>query len=97
MMNEEVRTIMTTNPEVASPTQTVEEISNFMVKNMIQQLPVVEDGKLLGLITTHDLWRRYEKSQTIGQLSVREVMNTNVLKIQPKDKVGTAAELSGTT
>jgi len=93
MMNEEVRTIMTTNPEVASPTQTVEEISNFMVKNMIQQLPVVEDGKLLGLITTHDLWRRYEKSQTIGQLSVREVMNTNVLKIQPKDKVGTAAEL----
>jgi len=93
MMNLEVRTIMTTNPQVASPSQSVEEISNFMVTNMIQQLPVVEDGKLLGLVTTHDLWKRYEKSESIGSLSVRDVMNTHVVKITPKDKVGTAAEL----
>ncbi len=92
-MNQEVRRIMTTDPAVAAPNQTVEEISKFMLSNRIQQMPVVEDGKLLGLVTTHDLWKRAESNENIRNLSVRDVMNTNVLKITPKDKVGTAAEL----
>lgn len=92
-MNDEVRTIMTTNPEVASPEQTVDEVSNLMLQKHLQQLPVVEDGKLVGFITSYDLWKRYENASTIGHMKVSDVMNKNVLKITPKDKVGTAAEL----
>jgi len=93
MMNLEVRTIMSTRPEVVTPQMSVEEVSHVMLDKRLQQMPVVEDGKLIGLITTHDLWKRYENNQSIGHMRVREVMNTNILKISPKDKVGTAAEL----
>ena len=97
MMNQEVRKIMSTHPEVAHPNQTVEEVSHLMIDKRIQQMPVVEDGKLLGLVTTHDLWRKYEHNESIGHLKVSDVMNTNVIKINPKDKVGTAAELFADT
>jgi len=94
MMNQEVRKIMNANPDIASPDQNVEELSHQMLNNGIQQMPVVEDGKLLGMVTTYDLWKNYEKKTTLGDLKVRDVMNDKVIKITPKDKVGTAAELS---
>lgn len=93
MMNYEVRSIMDKNPVTVDPNLTVEELSHMMLNRRVQQIPVVEDGKFLGLITTYDLWRRYEHNHSIGELKVRDVMNTNVVKIAPKDKVGTAAEL----
>ena len=93
MMNEEVRRIMTKNPTIVNPDQSVEEISYLMLDRRLQQLPVVENGKFVGLLTTYDLWRRYENNTTLRHLKVRDVMNTHVVKISPKDKVGTAAEL----
>lgn len=92
-MNQEVRRIMTTRPVIVNPNQTIEEVTNLMMEKRLQQLPVVENGKLMGLITTHDLWKREESSEALAQLKVKDVMNSNVVKITPKDKVGTAAEL----
>lgn len=93
MLNEQVRRIMTKDPIVVSPDDIVKDVSNMMVSKKIQQIPVVEDGKLVGLITSYDLWRDLKQSPNSEERQVREVMNTNVLKIAPKDKVGTAAEL----
>jgi len=90
MLNEQVRRIMTTNPVVASPNQSISEVSQLMNDKRIQQVPVVEDGKLVGLLTSFDLWRNND--QSVGN-TVGEIMTTNVLKITPIDKVGTAAEL----
>jgi len=92
-MNEEVRTIMELNPRTTSPNQNVGRLSLEMLNDGIQQLPVVENGELVGLVTVHDLWKRYENKSSIADLKVREVMNTNILRISPKDKIGTAAEL----
>ena len=93
MLHDEVRTIMTKNPIVVSPEDIVSDVSEMMVTKKIQQLPVVEDGKLVGIITSYDLWRNLRESENSEGKSVREVMNTNVAKIAPKDKVKTAAEL----
>ncbi|MDF1694883.1 MAG: CBS domain-containing protein [Saprospiraceae bacterium] len=97
MMNREVRTIMDKHPVTVHPDLTVEELSKVMLSRRIQQIPVVEDGKFVGLITSYDLWRRAEHKSpnetTIGNLKVRDVMTRNVIKISPKDKAGTAAEL----
>lgn len=92
-MNQEVRRIMTTNPTVASPNQSISEVKQVMLNQQIQQLPVVEDGVLKGIITSYDLWRMAENHDVIDHLHVGDVMNTHVVKIAPKDKVGTAAEL----
>jgi len=93
MLNQEVRKIMTKNPVVVSPTNTVWELSQMMIKNNVQQVPVVENGQLVGMITTHDLWKQTRASRENDTVKVGELMNKNIIKIQPKDKVGTAAEL----
>lgn len=92
-MNQEVREIMNANPDTASPDQNVSDLSYQMLNSGLQQMPVVEGGKLLGMVTTYDLWKRYENKTTLADLKVRDVMNDKVIKISPKDKVGTAAEL----
>ncbi len=93
MLNEQVRRIMTKDPIIVSPDDVVKDVSNMMVSKKLQQLPVVENGKLVGLVTSYDLWRNLRESPDSEYRKVRDVMNTNVLKIAPKDKVGTAAEL----
>jgi len=93
MMNQEVRQIMNANPDTASPDQNVTDLSYQMLTKGLQQMPVVEEGKLLGMVTTYDLWKKYENRTTLADLKVRDVMNSKVIKITPVDKVGTAAEL----
>ena len=93
MMNEEVRSIMSTDMATATPDQTVGEVAQFMLRRRLQQLPVVEDGKLVGLITSYDLWRDCRECADSESRSVRQVMTPGVVTLAPKDKVGTAAEL----
>lgn len=91
MMNQEVRKIMTENPVVATPDQSLEEVANVFLDTHWQQLPVVEDNKLIGLVTAFDLWKAQRSGDNVSR--VRDIMTTNVVKITPVDKVGTAAEL----
>jgi CBS domain-containing protein len=94
MLNQEVRKIMRLDPIVAYPDDTVVNISKLMVKEKIQQVPVVDqDHKLVGMITSYDLWRNSINHNSNQTQLVKDVMSTNVLVIEPKDKVGTAAEL----
>lgn len=92
MMNQEVRSIMTKDPVVSSPFQTIDEVADLMMETQMQQLPVVSEGKLLGMITSYDLWKA-TRSGDKSKLLVKDVMTTKVVRITPKDKVGTAAEL----
>jgi len=93
MMNEEVRTIMSKNVTTASPRQTVGDVLALMEQKRLQQLPVVEGGKLVGLITTYDLWHNCRQNPGCQEKLVSDVMTSAVVKLAPKDKVGTAAEL----
>lgn len=93
MLNEEVRKIMTTDPIVVGPNDLVHDVSDMMAEKSVQQIPVVEKGKLVGLITSFDLWQHSRTTKSNGSTRVKDVMTTKVIKIAPKDKVGTAAEL----
>lgn len=92
MMNQEVRQIMTKDPIVVTPEQSVSEVSEMMLQRKMQQLPVVVDGKLAGLVTAYDLWKDNSAVDNTHR-QIKDVMTTNVLTIAPKDKVGTAAQL----
>jgi len=93
MMNIEVRTVMNTHPVTVTPDATVKELSQMMLSRKVQQIPVVENGKFVGLITSYDLWRQHEHNASVDDMQVRDVMTKKVIKISPKDKLGTAAEL----
>jgi CBS domain-containing protein len=91
LLNEQVRKIMSADPVVANPGQTVAEVNQLMIQNNLTQLPVVEGKKLVGMVTTHDLWENSQKEESLHEIS--KIMNTKIIKIAPKDKVRTAAEL----
>jgi len=93
MMNLEVRTIMNPTPVVTNPSRNLRDLSHEMLDSGLQQLPVVENGQLVGILTTYDMWKQYENKTTVEGLTVGDVMNTRIVKIGPNDKIGTAAEL----
>lgn len=93
-MNEFVQTIMTRNPITISERGTLEDVKKLFDQNRIHHLPVINDeGDLLGLITTYDLWRLNRSFDDYHQISVVDVMNSKFAKVSSDDKVGTAAEL----
>ena len=51
----DVKGLMTKDVITISPEETLEEIANLMVEEDINRLPVVEDGKLIGIVTRGDL------------------------------------------
>lgn len=65
-----VREIMTANVVTVNPGQTVDQCMALMTNNRIRHLPVVESGKLVGLVSIGDLVKELiaEQEQTIRQL-----------------------------
>lgn len=93
MMNQKVQEIMNPSPVVTHPDKNLRELSHEMLDSGLQQLPVVDNGNIVGILTTYDMWRQYENRTTVEGLTVGDVMNTRIVKIGPHDKIGTAAEL----
>ena len=54
-----VTAAMTSDPMTVTPKQTVEDAARLMIAHKIGGLPVVEDGKLLGVVTTTDVLRAF--------------------------------------
>lgn len=50
-----VRKVMTNRPVTISPDETVRKAAALMAGQVIGSLPVIEDGKLVGIVTTYDL------------------------------------------
>ena len=50
-----VSLVMTRNPHHVAPSTTVEEAMSLMRKNAFRHLPVVDQGRLVGLISIRDL------------------------------------------
>jgi CBS domain-containing protein len=56
-MGERVEDIMTREVIGIEPNKTIEEAARLMAKNKIKRLPVIDAGKLVGIITASDLMR----------------------------------------
>lgn len=66
-----VEKLMTGNILTVSPSQTVDDCMGMMTDNRVRHLPVVENGRLLGIISIGDIVKAViaEQDQTIQQLS----------------------------
>ena len=50
-----VRDVMVANPVSAGPTDTIEQLRIVMTQQHVRYLPITEAGKLLGVISFHDV------------------------------------------
>ena len=91
-----VREVMTNQVIPIASTESVEVAARTLAQYNIGSLPVMENGKLCGLVTDRDLVTRcMAAGKQPGKTSVREVMSTGLACAQPDMEVGVAAHLMG--
>ncbi len=66
-----VSQLMTPNPRTIGLDNTVEEVMNLMTENRFRHLPVVDGGRLIGIVTIGDMVKSVvsQHQRTINQLS----------------------------
>lgn len=55
--------VMQSNPSTVSKSTTVNDLVNLMSTNDIKHVPVVEDGKVVGIVTRRDLLKAFLKNK----------------------------------
>lgn len=93
--------VMTKNPLIVTPAETVGQADELMTENKIRQLPVVDGPALLGIVTDRDI-RSFlsgsllsdpEAREKALNTPVREVMTLEPLTLSPEDELEEAVEL----
>ncbi len=92
---------MTPNPVTIPPTMTVSDATNLMKSNKFRRVPVVDNGKLVGIVTDRDLravapspatsLSVFEINHLLAKMLVREIMKSPVITINVGATVEEAA------
>ncbi|WP_428246162.1 CBS domain-containing protein [Ferrovibrio sp.] len=69
-------TLMTRNVMVCSPADTVEDVMHVMTKRRIRHLPVVEEGRLVGMISIGDVVKRRIAATELEAEALRQYIAT---------------------
>lgn len=77
-----VRDRMTSNPYTTSPDQSVGDLWRFMKEHNLNRLPVVDRGKLMGIITRTDFGTRPDIDLRGTSLATRMLPNQQEEKLQ---------------
>jgi CBS domain-containing protein len=84
---------MTSNLITIGPEDNLDTARKVFLKHRIHHLPVVKDEKLVGILTTADMWNLNEKFEDYAEIQVKKAMTTKLAKLEAKSKIGTAAEV----
>lgn len=93
MMNEYVQGVMTSNVITLSPDDTLAEARKILLGKRIHHLPIVEGKKLVGLVTSWDLFKLGKSADEYGSMKCRDVMTTHIATLEPDQHLGAAAEV----
>jgi len=88
MMNELISSIMTTELITVNPDDMLQQAYDILKSKRIHHLPVVEGSKLVGIITTYDIFKLNVDPALYQQTKVRDIMTTRLATLGPNDKVG---------
>ena len=92
---------MTQNPTTLDRNETLDLAESIMNLGRVRHRPVVEDGKVIGIISQQDLFRsallitlgfgRKTTSTLIKTIKIKEVMTSKVIAISPDASIKEAA------
>ena len=93
MMNEPIHTIMTANVVTLKPNNTLGDAREIFMTKRIHHIPIIEDKKLVGLITSWDIFKLGLSAVAYQDMRVSEVMTTHLATLEPEQHIGAAAEV----
>lgn len=93
MLSKKVKEIMTS--DVITTTKDIDVVYAFekLMEFKISALPVVEDEKLIGIITATDVGHNLILDKYELGTSVEEIMITSVVTVSPDDTIETAIKI----
>jgi CBS domain-containing protein len=98
-----VREIMTGSPVTLKPEDTLDLANDVISLGRIRHIPVVEDGRLVGLLSERDLigaaattifgLKQKRKSALLKTVLIKDVMKKRVISVKPDTSIKDAAQL----
>jgi acetoin utilization protein AcuB len=99
-----VRDIMTRNVVTIESKTPFLEAERIMISNRFERLPVVDEGRLVGLVTKDNILRAGPSSATslcqsellyiLSRLTVKEIMKTHLVTVVPETTVEKAVSIA---
>ncbi len=87
-----VRDVMTSNPRTVSPNDSIQVAARIMREEDCGVVPVVENGRPVGIVTDRDIVIRAVADGT-GDKSVREIQTTDLVFVKPDASTKDAEKL----
>jgi len=91
----DVKEVMTAQVSVARPSSTVAEVAKLMADVESGAIPVVDDGRVVGLVTDRDIVLRVVAERRGLDTPVSEVMTSGVETCREDENVADAAARMG--
>jgi CBS domain-containing protein len=98
-----VRNWMTPDPITITPDTSMPEARRIMLEKKIRRLPVVHDGKLVGIVTFGDIREAqpsdattlsvFEMNYLLDRLKAKDFMTEDPITVSPEAAIGEAARL----
>ena len=87
-----IRDVMTSNPRTVSPSDTIQNAARIMRDEDTGAVPVVENGRPIGMVTDRDIVVRAVANGELNR-PVRDVVSGNVVTARPDMSTKEAAQL----
>jgi CBS domain-containing protein len=93
-MGTSIKEVMTRDVRACEPNATVAEAAKVMAKEDVGPVPIVEDGRLVGIVTDRDIVVRVvAEGRDPNSTTVREIASTELVTVSPDDDLDEALNL----
>lgn len=90
----QIRDLMTENPSSCAPTTPVVEVAKVMAREDVGSIPVVDGGRLVGVVTDRDLVVRVlVEGRDPDHTTVGDVASSDVATVSPDESLDQALTL----
>lgn len=98
MSDFKIDSIMTRNPRITQPESSIPKAARVMLENRIAALPVVENERLIGILSSSDLMRFiiYAFPLLEKEILVDQYMSDEIISVNPKTTLLEAHRITGT-
>lgn len=92
-MHNSIQDAMTSNPTTIDASATVQEAARTMKSENVGSLPIVEDDRLIGVVTDRDLAIRVLADGKGADTTVGEIASKDIVTVDPEQTLEEAARL----
>lgn len=90
----QVRDVMTGNPTTCEPSATLVDAAKVMALEDVGPVPIVENGRLVGIVTDRDIIvRAVAEGRDVASTTVKDVASQDLVTVAPDDDLDRALQL----